>query len=129
MFDIGFTRFSSNMWISLLWCICIIVHFLAAIGAVYYAFFISGNEDLAILSLLVVPLATIFSLISWRMAFELDVVCFRIESNTRESKESLQAIEAHLQAIRKNSEKETDREKKDMEDLFHNFVIPEKTGI
>ena len=63
MFDIGFTRFSANMWISLLWCICIIAHFLAAIGVVFYAFFISGNEDLAILSLLVVPLKTIFSLI------------------------------------------------------------------
>jgi len=91
LFDIGFTRFISNTWISIIWVILIIVHFLAAIGATYYSF----NEDeplLFLLALFAVPI----SLLLCRMSLELKVIFFRIESNTRESKEHLREIKELL---------------------------------
>ena len=93
-FDIGFTRFISNTWISIIWCIVIIVHFLGAIGAMSYAFNTDGTTG--VISLLAVPLITLVSLLSCRMALELEVIFFRIETNTRETKEYLREIKEQL---------------------------------
>ena len=94
-FDIGFTRFISNTWISIIWCIVIFVHFVGALGAMYYAFNTDGT--LGAISLLVVPLITAISLLFCRMGLELEVIFFRIESNTRETKEYLREIKEQLE--------------------------------
>ena len=91
MFDIGFTRFISNAWISIIWVILIIAHFFGAIGAMIY----SGNVDspvLFLIALFAVPISLLFS----RMALELAAIFFRIETNTRESKECLREIKELL---------------------------------
>jgi len=94
-FDIGFTRFISNTWISIIWCIVIVVHFLGALGTVFYAFNMDGTTG--VISLLVVPLLTAISLLFFRMCLELEVIFFRIESNTRETKEYLREIKEQLE--------------------------------
>ena len=93
-FDIGFTWFISNTWISIIWCIVIAVHFLGALGTVFYAFNMDGTTGA--ISLLVVPLVTAISLLFCRMGLELEVIFFRIESNTRETKEYLREIKEQL---------------------------------
>ena len=106
--DIGFTRFITNTWISFIWFLVIVVHFLGALGAMFYAFSIDGGAGL--LSLLVVPL-TLLSLLFSRMALELDVVMFRIETNTRETKEYLRAIEMRLRESQEIREPQESRKK------------------
>ena len=91
IFDIHFTRFISNTWNSIFWVITIIAHFLAALGATYYSFK-EGSPAVFLIALFAVP----FSLLLHRLMFELGIVVFRIESNTRESKECLREIKELL---------------------------------
>ena len=90
-FDIGFTRFISNSWISIIWVIVIVVHILAMIGA---AVSFAGEESPVpfLIALFVAPI----SLLLCRMILELEVIFFRIETNTRESKEHLREIKELL---------------------------------
>ena len=90
-FDIGFTRFISNTWISIIWFIVIGVHFLAAIGAMICSAAVESPVPFLI-ALFAVPISLLFS----RMALELEVIFFRIETNTRESKEHLREIKELL---------------------------------
>ena len=90
IFDIGFTRFFSNTWISIIWGIVIGVHFLGVCVALYYLD--KDNWGVPLITLLATPI----SLLSWRMALELDVIFFRIETNTRKSKEYLREIKELL---------------------------------
>jgi len=92
--DIGFTRFISNTWISIIWVILIIAHFLVAVGAIFMAF--NTDQTLGTISLLAVPLTALILLLSSRMALELAVIFFRIETNTRETKEYLCEIKELL---------------------------------
>jgi len=75
IFDIGFTRFITNVWISIIWIIVIIGH-CSVVPFVYFS--LSDN-------LLVALLLTLLSLLGSRMLLELIIVIFRIETNTRES--------------------------------------------
>ena len=93
-FDIHFTRFISNTWVTIIWVVIIIAHFLGALIAVFSAFNISG--EVGMMAFLVTPLATALSLLFWRMALELDKVVFRIEKNTRETKDLLREIKEQL---------------------------------
>ena len=91
IFDIHFTRFFENIYITIIWIIVIVAHFIAAIGAVFY----SINVESAIpflIALFAIPL----SLLCWRMALELDKVVFRIEKNTRATKDLLREIKEQL---------------------------------
>ena len=88
MFDIRFTRFITDIWISIIWVAIIINHFIGAIIAMYYI------DDM--LCILAVPLITFMSLIFCRMVLELVAIFFRIETNTRESKEHLREIKELL---------------------------------
>jgi len=91
IFDIGFTRFISNTWISIIWVILIIVHFLVAIGATLYSLNV-GHPVPFLIASFAVPISLLFS----RMALELEVIFFRIETNTRESKKYLREIKELL---------------------------------
>ena len=102
-FDIGFTRFISNIWISIIWAIVIVVHFFGFILLLIGTGMIMASGDskapVAALSLSIVILGTAglsLSLLFCRMALELDVILFRIETNTRESKEYLREIKELL---------------------------------
>jgi hypothetical protein len=88
IFDIGFTRFITNTWTSILWILCIFFHILACVICVGVALF-GGGE--AIVLVVVSPIATAISLLFFRMAFEMTIVIFRIES--------------HLRVLREKSEK------------------------
>gem|GEM_PF-1197807 len=87
IFDIGFTRFISNTWISIFWVLLIIAHFSVAIGAMMFSFN-AGSPVPLLIALFAAPI----SLLLFRMILELAVVCFRIESNIRESKNHLREI-------------------------------------
>ena len=84
MFDIGFTRFITNTWISIIWTIAVILHFLAFLCGVFA--FLSTTKGavppIALLAL-VAPLSLLFS----RMALEFTIVVFRIESHLRAMRE------------------------------------------
>jgi len=95
LFDIGFTRFFTNILISIIWCIIIFAHFLGAFGAMFYAFDSTDRTTRAIF-LLAVPLITVISLLFSRMGLEFVAMCFRIEKNTRETKEYLREIKEQL---------------------------------
>jgi len=81
LFDVTFTRFVTNALIPFLWVFCIIAHFLGAIIAISAAF--AQSPEAGILALFLVPLATLFSLLFSRVGFEVVIVLFRIETNTR----------------------------------------------
>ena len=95
LFDIHFTRFVSNTWISVIWVIAIIVLFCGALSAIYWAFQV--DEMTGMISLVLVPLITAISLLFTRMALEFDKVVFRIETNTRETKDLLREIKEQLE--------------------------------
>ena len=90
-FDIRFTRFISNTWISSIWVIVIVVHFLVAIGAAVYSSKVE-SLDMFLIVLFVISISLPFS----RMALEFAVIFLRIETNTRESKEYLREIKELL---------------------------------
>ena len=92
IFDIHFTRFISNTWISIIWVILIIAHFIG--GLMFVS--IAGARDDGALLLIIALVAVLFSLLLCRMCLELNVIFFRIESNTRESKECLREIKELL---------------------------------
>ena len=91
IFDIGFTRFISNTWISIIWGILITAHIIGAVVCLFAALN-NGDPRLFLVALVVVPV----SLLLCRMSLELNVIFFRIESNTRESKECLREIKELL---------------------------------
>ena len=59
IFDIGFTRFISNTWISIIWVLLIIAHFLAAIGAMMFSFN-AGSPVPFLIALFAVPTSLLF---------------------------------------------------------------------
>jgi hypothetical protein len=95
IFDIGFTRFISNTVNSIIWVICI----LAAIAACGYGVYAIVQDDAG--RGIVIILFAIVGLLASRTLLELEVVIFRIESNTR----VLSSIEEHLRVLREKSEK------------------------
>jgi len=102
-FDIGFTRFITNTLTSFLWVLTIILAIFGCGGAFVYA----ANNDEPIL-FLIAPIAAMLFLLSMRMAFELDIVIFRIEKHLRsveKNTETVSRIEEHLRSIREHYEK------------------------
>jgi len=83
LFDVGFTRFVTNALVPFLWIASIIAHFFAAIAAISMAFV--QSTEAGVLALFLVPLATLFSLLLSRVGFEVVIVLFRIETNTRKA--------------------------------------------
>ena len=103
LFDIGFTRFITNTWISFHWVLTIILAIFGCGGAFVYA----ANNDEPVLFLLAPIVAALF-LMFMRMAFELDIVIFRIEKHLRsveKNTETVSRIEEHLRSIREHYEK------------------------
>jgi len=91
-FDIGFTRFVTNTWISIIWVIVIIAHFIAPLVVLAVTASVVGKDGGSVplvafaLSLPLVALSLLLS----RMSLEVTIVLFRIESNTRATKERLE---------------------------------------
>ena len=81
--DVGFTRFISNILISTIWALAV----MAAVVGTFYCF---ANGDLFVLPFISCSLIVI------RLILETTVVFFRIETNTRESKEHLREIKELL---------------------------------
>jgi len=113
IFDIRFTRFITNVWISVIWVIIIVAHFFTYL-CVIFGMLISvgmaaqqGGEDtfagammVSLVMFLPVTVGLILSLLFWRMALELIIVIFRIETNTR----PIQQIETHMQTFKEQRE-------------------------
>jgi len=77
-FDIGFTRFITNTWTSILWVLTIIFALLGCGGAMVFGAF----NDAPVL-FIIAPIAAALFLLFMRMAFELTIVIFRIETHLR----------------------------------------------
>ena len=95
IFDISFTRFFENIYIPLLWVIILIFQFCGALSTIYWAFY--ANQTAGMVSLIIVPLFTIILLLSSRMALEYLKITFRIELNTRETRDLLREIKEQLE--------------------------------
>jgi len=85
MLDIGFTKFITNTWVSIIWVLMIVVHGFVALAALGTAFV--QDPMLGMVALIGVPLIACFSLLLCRIWLELVIVIFRIESNTRALKD------------------------------------------
>ena len=83
LFDIGFTRFITNTWISIIWVLTIILTFLGCVGAMVYHAFNNAPPVLFI----IIPIVSLLSLLSMRMLFEVTIVLFRIETHLRTIRE------------------------------------------
>ena len=100
IFDIRFTRFITNVWISIIWVVVIVAHFLGYGIAILVTITMVMNvasmvgvnsvfagaimlPSVVLLETVLFVLALIFS----RMALEVIIVLFRIETNTRVLKE------------------------------------------
>ena len=94
VFDIGFTRFFSNIYVSIVWVLIIIFHFCGALSTIWGAF--RMDEMTGVVSLVLVPLITVISLLCSRMTLEACKAFFRIEKNTRETKDLLREIKEQL---------------------------------
>jgi len=77
-FDIGFTRFITNTWISFIWVVFIILSILGCGGAMVF-----GASNNAPVLFIIAPIAAILFLLFMRMSFELTIVLFRIETHLR----------------------------------------------
>ena len=87
-FDIGFTRFISNTWVSIIWVIDIIVACIVAVVGCVAGLVIGVNsEPAAFLLVLAAPLGAVLWLLLSRMSLELAIVLFRIESHLRAMRE------------------------------------------
>ena len=106
--DFGFTRFITNTWISIIWGIVIIAHLLGMMVAIYVLFnglnvVDDGGRNMGIVAIerllwiAAVPLITVLSLLFFRMVLKLEVIFFRIETNTRETKDLLREIKEQLE--------------------------------
>jgi len=87
-FDIGFTRFITNTWISIIWVIIIMAHALGFITLLIRAgTMLAGENDEALLvAFLVMVLGTVGSLLSLlftRIILEVIIAIFRIETHLR----------------------------------------------
>jgi len=78
LFDIGFTRFITNTWTSILWVLTIILALLGCGGAM-----VSGASNNAPALFIIAPIAAALFLLFMRMLFELTIVIFRIETHLR----------------------------------------------
>ena len=76
LFDIGFTRFITNTWTSILWVLTIILAFLGCGGAMVY-----GASNKVPVLFIIAPIAAALFLLFMRMTFELTIVLFRIETH------------------------------------------------
>ena len=98
----GFTQFITNTWISILWALTIGSAFLGCGIALLFAVI---NE--AYILFLLAPIAAALFLLFMRMAFELEIIVFRMETRLRtieKNSEQMPLIEEHLRAIRKHYE-------------------------
>ena len=77
-FDIGFTRFITNTWTSILWVLSIGTSFLGCGSAMLFAI---AYE--AYILLFIAPVAAALFLLFMRIAFEITIVLFRIETHLR----------------------------------------------
>jgi len=107
MFDFGFTRFITNTWTSILWALTVVLTILGHLGYTFYHFYHVGmlihrhpNPDITILDMdwamimgwallvfVAYTLAAALFLLFMRMAFELEIVIFRIETHLRSIRE------------------------------------------
>jgi hypothetical protein len=93
--DIGFTRFITPVWISVIWIIgivCNVISFLISLVVLHRICLVRdewgrGNHDAGIWIFLMgfvgLVILHLFALLLYRMALETDIVLFRIEKNTR----------------------------------------------
>ena len=92
-FDIRFTRFITNVWISIIWCTVIAFHFLGysvMVLAILYMMATADTESARIAGFLFLLLGTVgwlLSLLFSRMGLEFIIVVFRIETHLRTMKE------------------------------------------
>jgi len=96
-FDIGFTRFVTNVWISFIWIIIIMAHALGFITLLVRAgmMLAGGDDEASLVAFLVMVSGTVgllLSLLFTRIILEVIIVIFRIET--------------HLRAIRAKSEEQ-----------------------
>lgn len=93
-FDLGFTRFITNTWISVIWVFEIAIVFLYYIIAVLYASYVTfsippvqmsfpGKIVLVLFAVCAATLVAIFALAAIRVALEFLIVIFRIETHLR----------------------------------------------
>lgn len=97
IFDIGFTRFIANTWVSILWFLTIIITvvygmLLLAVGLFFgVSNLISSDSAYEKIGafviicgvMILVPVLTALQLIGYRLFFELLIVIFRIETHLR----------------------------------------------
>ena len=86
-FDIGFTRFITNTWTSILWLLTIFLTFIGCGGAMVF-----GASNGAPALLFIAPIVAVVFLLIMRMSFELTIVLFRIETHLREIKENSKKV-------------------------------------
>jgi len=88
LFDIGFTRFVTNVWISFIWVIVIIVHVLGFIALLIGAGMMiagggNGAEFAAFLTMILGTVGLLLSFLFSRISLEVIIVIFRIETHLR----------------------------------------------
>lgn len=88
LFDLSFTEFITPRVVKFFYVLKIIALVLAWIGGLVFMFFMAPPEvvpgNIKIVILVVSPLVFLLSLIGVRMWFELAIVFFRVEENTRQ---------------------------------------------
>ena len=82
LFDIGFTRFITNTWISIIWVLTIVLTFLGCVGAMVF-----GASNNAPELFIIAPIASLLSLLFMWMSFEVTIVLLRIETHLRTIRE------------------------------------------
>jgi len=82
LFDFGFTRFVTNTWISIIWALTIVLTFLGCVGAMVFG---ASNNVPALF--IIAPITAALFLLFMRMAFEVTIVLFRIETHLRTIRE------------------------------------------
>ena len=92
--DVGFTRFFTNIWISMIWVsnviLAVVLYIIILIVVIIVVAYWHNNVAAALFGIVVSLLAT-FAMLSYlmavRMVLETTTILFRIESNTRELKD------------------------------------------
>ncbi|GHT25758.1 hypothetical protein FACS18942_01610 [Planctomycetales bacterium] len=104
--DIGFTRFITPSWISVIWVICIVLNvisFLASFCFIGGMVKVTPNDDTGVIIFLLGTVVNVIlhllSLLFDRVFLELIIVVFRIEENTRGIRKNTRRIEEFTLAI------------------------------
>jgi len=111
IFDFGFTRFITNIWISFIWrCIVVVVLLTWGINIIRGLSEIAKGDASSVMGFAIILLATIatpLSLLFTRIGLEFIIVVFRIETRVRTMEkhcEVMSLIEEHLRVIRNEYE-------------------------